>query len=230
MATTVLAIGGLSNEEKTTTPSGGYVANQLVQAPSGLCGYTMQPFAASEGDLMTIRTDGVVQLPCASAIVADIGDEAWWDSTNDTILKYPVTPGWRAGTFNVAKTDAQTVCMVELNAVRPDRGVITITADTTLTDGQSGAIVTNTGASGAVAATLPPAVPGLMFTGRVSVAQELRFEPNGTDTISLPSTGVPGAAGKYLTANAIGETVVLLCVVAGSWSVMGYTGTWTAEA
>lgn len=73
-------------------------------------------------------------------------------------------------------------------------------------------------------------MPGLHYYFRVSVAQELRIDPNGSETISLPSTGVPGAAGKYLTADAIGETVRLVCAVTGSWSVFGHTGTWTAEA
>jgi hypothetical protein len=65
---------------------------------------------------------------------------------------------------------------------------------------------------------------------RVGAAQELRIDPDGTEVISLPSTGVPGAAGKYLTANADGETVQLVCTKAGQWNVFGFTGTWTAEA
>lgn len=230
MAVTALLIGGLPTEEKKTVPSGGYLANQFVQAPSGLAGFMDRNYAATAGEIVTIRTEGVAQLPCASGTLADIGDEAWFDSTNDVIVKYPVTPGWRAGEFHVAKVDGQTVCQVKLNAVRPDRGVITKTADYTLSDGESGAVVTNTGASGTITFTLPPAVPGLKYKARVSVAQQLRLDPDETETISLPSTGVPGAAGKYLVADAIGETVSLECVVAGSWSVMGYTGTWTAEA
>lgn len=230
MATSFIGNGGLSTEEKTTVPSGGYIASQFVQAPSGKAGFVDQPFAAAVGQPVTIRTDGVGSLPCASAILADAGDEAWWDSTNDTIVKSPVTPGWRAGVFRQEKIDGQTQALVALNSPRPDPGVITKTADYTLTDAESGACVTNTGASGTITYGLPPAVPGLKFRGRVSVAQQMRLDPNGSETISLPSTGVPGAAGKYLVADAIGETVSLECVVAGSWSVMGYTGTWTAEA
>ena len=104
------------------------------------------------------------------------------------------------------------------------------TAGDTLTTAESGSIHTNTGASGAITIVLPAATVGLEYFFRVGAAQELRIDPNGTETISLPSTGVPGAAGKYLTADAVGETVHLVCCAAGSWSVMGYTGTWTAEA
>lgn len=103
-------------------------------------------------------------------------------------------------------------------------------ANYTVTANDSGTGFTNTGASGAITFALPAATVGLHYRFRVSVAQELRIDPNGSETISLPSTGVPGGAGKYLTADAIGETVHLVCAVAGTWSVFGYTGTWTAEA
>lgn len=104
------------------------------------------------------------------------------------------------------------------------------TADDTLTTAESGSVHTNTGASGTITIALPAATVGLEYFFRVGAAQALRIDPNGSETISLPSTGVPGAAGKYLVADAAGETVHLVCGVAGSWSVMGYTGTWTAEA
>lgn len=104
------------------------------------------------------------------------------------------------------------------------------TGDDTLTAAESGSVHTNAGAAGAVTLTLPAAVVGLEFFFQVEEAQELRIDPDGTETISLPSNGVPGAAGKYLTANAAGETVHLMCCKAGTWGVMGYTGTWTAEA
>jgi hypothetical protein len=222
---------GVSHEEIATVPSGGYIASQFVQAPSGLAGFVDQPFAAPyQGPDVTIRTAGNVQLPCASATLASAGDAAWWDSANDTLLPYPAAAGWYAGTFQVAKVDGATTAIVALNRLPKEQPVLTKTADYTLTVADSGSTVSTTGASGTVVLSLPAAVPGLRYTGRVGAAQELRFDPNGSETISLPSTGVPGAAGKYLTANAIGETVELVCVVAGTWSVLGYTGTWTAEA
>lgn len=105
------------------------------------------------------------------------------------------------------------------------------TANYTIVDNtDNGKLFTNTGASGAITFSLPAATVGMRYRFFVGAAQELRIDPNGTETISLPSTGVAGAAGKYLVADAIGETVELVCAVAGSWACFGYTGTWTAES
>lgn len=100
----------------------------------------------------------------------------------------------------------------------------------TLTPAQSGAIISNLGASAAAVYALPAATPGLEFEFLVEVAQELRIDPNGTETIALPSSGVQGAAGKYLTADAVAERVRLVCLTAGTWDVLDFAGTWTAEA
>lgn len=103
------------------------------------------------------------------------------------------------------------------------------TAGDTLTTSESGTAHSNTGASGTITIVLPAATVGLRYIFALGAAQQLRIDPNGTETISLPSTGVPGAAGKYLVADAVGENVELVCYVAGNWSVRCYTGTWTAE-
>jgi hypothetical protein len=103
-------------------------------------------------------------------------------------------------------------------------------ADYVILAGECGSCFNNFGAAGAVTLTLPPAEDGLWFDFAVRTAQQLRVDPNGTDTISLPSNGVPGAAGKYLWADAVGETVRLSCMGGSNWAVYGYTGSWTAEA
>jgi hypothetical protein len=112
------------------------------------------------------------------------------------------------------------------------RGVLDVehhTANDTLTTAENGTCHTNKGAGGAITLALPAATVGLHYYFYVGAAQALQIDPNGTETISLPSTGVAGAAGKHLTANAIGETVHLMCCEAGTWAVLGFTGTWTAE-
>lgn len=109
------------------------------------------------------------------------------------------------------------------------RGATAKTANYTVKAYESGQTFTTVGAAGAVVFAMPAATLGLEYFFRVGAAQELRIDPNGTETIALPSTGVQGAAGKYLTADADGETVHLICTKAGQWSVFGFTGTWTAE-
>lgn len=100
----------------------------------------------------------------------------------------------------------------------------------TLKSSESGSTITNAGASGAITVALPPAEVGLHFRFYVAVAQELRIDPNGTETVALPSTGAASAAGKYIGADAVGEWVDLICVAAGAWARLGYSGTWTAES
>lgn len=119
------------------------------------------------------------------------------------------------------------------NQTLSGQGLINVeahTASDTLTTGENGTLHTNAGAAGAITFTLPAATVGLHYYFVVDAVQELRIDPNGTETISLPSTGAAGAAGKYLTANAQGESVHLVCAKAGTWAAMSYTGTWTAEA
>jgi hypothetical protein len=112
---------------------------------------------------------------------------------------------------------------------RARRGVEAKTADyTVVTPTDNGKTFTNTGATGAVTFALPAATVGQWYRFKVKAAQELRIDPNGTQTIALPSTGAQQAAGAYLTANADGEGCEIECVKAGEWEVNYYTGTFTA--
>jgi hypothetical protein len=108
------------------------------------------------------------------------------------------------------------------------RTVSAKTADYTVLTTDIGTTFTNEGASGAVTFALPPATVGLWFRFKSKAAQELRVDPNGTETIALPSSGAQQAAGAYLTFNADGEGIEIECVKAGVWEVNWYTGTVTA--
>lgn len=101
---------------------------------------------------------------------------------------------------------------------------------TVVANTDNGKTFTNTGASGAVTFALPAATVGQWYRFTLGAAQELRIDPNGTETIALPSTGAQSAAGKYIVADAAGEGVEIECVAAGAWAVRAYIGTWTAES
>lgn len=112
---------------------------------------------------------------------------------------------------------------------REKRAVEIKTANyTVVADTDNGESFSNEGASGAVTFALPAATVGQWYRFYVLAAQELRIDPNGTETIGLPSTGVQQSAGAYIVADAAGESVEIQCVKAGQWQINRYIGTWTA--
>lgn len=97
----------------------------------------------------------------------------------------------------------------------------------TLTEAESGSIHGNLGATAAVTLTLPAsASAGTEFTFAVQAAQELRVDP-GTATIRDNSGQT---AGKYKSADAVGECLTVVADSNGDWAVTAKSGTWTEEA
>ena len=93
----------------------------------------------------------------------------------------------------------------------------------------SSATVDNTPSGSAAVFNLPAALPGMFFRFVVKSAFAMRINPDGTETIGLPSSGAQQAQGKYIEADAVGEYVDIQCVTAGTWDTFGYRGTWTVE-
>ena len=93
----------------------------------------------------------------------------------------------------------------------------------------AGAIVNNAPSGSAAVFNLPAALVGMEFYFYVLSAFALRINPDGTETIGLPSSGVQQAAGKYIEADAVGEYVHIACVKAGQWETLDYRGTWGVE-
>jgi len=99
-------------------------------------------------------------------------------------------------------------------------------SDDTLTVTESGSVHTNLGATGIVTLTLPASAPeGTVFSFAVQAAYELRVEP-GTAAIRDDSGQ---AAGKYKSADAIGECLTLVADENGDWVTIAKNGTWTEE-
>jgi len=100
------------------------------------------------------------------------------------------------------------------------------TGDDTLTESESGGVHTNLSATATVTLTLPASAPaGTIFHFAVQAAEELRIDP-GSATIR---DDCGQTAGKYKSADAIGDS---LCIVAdgnGDWVTIAKNGTWTEE-
>jgi hypothetical protein len=96
----------------------------------------------------------------------------------------------------------------------------------------NGTLFTNTGASGTITGTLPVATVGLQYYFAVGAAEILRVDPDGSETITTPAdTPATTGGGKYLenVNGVIGETLHVICAVAGTWNVIGHVGLWTNE-
>jgi hypothetical protein len=100
------------------------------------------------------------------------------------------------------------------------------TSNDTLTAAESGSVHSNLGATGTVTLTLPASAPaGTVLNFAVQAAYELRIDP-GTATIRDDSGQT---AGKYKSADAIGECLSLVADSNGDWATIVKNGTWTEE-
>lgn len=87
-----------------------------------------------------------------------------------------------------------------------------------------GAVLANSGATGAVVFTLPSAQPGMRLTATVIAAFNLTLDLPTGDIIRGMTT-----SGQTVSADAAGETLELVCVVPTVWELIGAVdGTWTA--
>jgi hypothetical protein len=219
----------------------------LDKTTTGLkfAGYAIRGGVGTAGDNAVVERRGTRWLPHAgTATAAMVGGMAYGDSDE----KVTDVPPSQSGGFDHVigriididtATNEMKIDLEDSNAREVGDGIGGVgsyglveakTGDYTVLAADHGKTFTTVGAAGTVTFAMPAAVLGHRNEFRVGAAQELRIDPNGTEVIALPSTGVAGAAGKYLTANADGETVEIECTKAGQWSVFGFTGTWTAEA
>ena len=90
--------------------------------------------------------------------------------------------------------------------------VYNITSNTTITAAQcQGKTITNSGATGAVVATLPTATVGLIVHFSCKAAQNFDINPHGSETIRY----ITDAAGDAVRISTLGEYLTLVCEEAG---------------
>lgn len=201
--------------------------------------------AITAGNPVYAADDGKVAAT-GTIVVGTAREAATADGDQIEILPLPdsATPGDGSVTTDKLAANAVTVAKLATtldlssNVLTFPAGQVgnfkrTVTVDTdgaTLTASDSGKIITNTGAGAAATFVLPAAAAGLEFIFFVNAAYELRIDPAGSETIALPSSGAQSAAGKYISADAVGEWVHIVAIGTGAWQRLGYAGTWTAES
>lgn len=109
---------------------------------------------------------------------------------------------------------------------RITRRVLNKTANYTVTADDlsfGGALLSNSGATGAVVFALPAAKAGMSLIAAVNAAFNLTLDLPASDVISGLAT-----AGQTYSADAAGESLYLVCAVDGIWTRVALNGTWTA--
>lgn len=102
------------------------------------------------------------------------------------------------------------------------------TADDTLTVYESGKVVTNLGATGAVTLTLPQnATAGCWFIACVLAAQQLRIDPGAAGAFYFG--GAKQTDDKYIWADDEAESMIFVSLGNGDWMAMALVGTWTVQ-
>ena len=176
----------------------------------------------SKTELTTADFDGLADIT-SSATEVNVLDGI---ATTLTAAELSLLDGSTAGTVVASKA---LVAGSDSAISGMKRKIVAAPVGAVLTAAHSGNIYTNTGAGAAASWDLPAVTAGLEYFFFVTTAQELRINPNALETIGLPSTGAQQAGGKYITADAAGEYVHIVCITAGQWETLNYRGTWGVE-
>jgi len=173
------------------------------------------------------ETGGEVYIPAATATGTWAGKEdniAYFDNGYKFI---PAINGWTAFI-----TDELLYYKFDGTSwIKQSQGLFPVEAKTgnytIVTPDDNGKLFTNTGAGGTITFSLPAATLGQHYFFAIGAAQELQVDPQPSENISLPSTGVLQGNGVDIFSNVVGETLHVICAVAGTWNVWGNTGTWS---
>jgi hypothetical protein len=156
------------------------------------------------------------------------------DEYND-FPEMATTPHIRLAIVSTSNGDIDSItdCRTGHNIVMPygagglKKTIEAHTSDDTLIVAESGSVHSNLGVTGTVMLILPASAPaGTVFSFAVQAAHELRISP-GVATIRDVSGQT---AGKYKSADAIGECITLVADANGNWATIAKSGTWTEQA
>lgn len=158
----------------------------------------------------------------ASGAVAQVGTSSS-SSTDNALARFDGTTGKVIQTSPIIVTDAGALEGLQVTVTPKTQAA----SPYTVTNGDSGKVFTNEGASSIVTFNLPTAVAGLEYTFVVQDADGLTVVASAGDTIRI-ATAVSAVAGN-ISATAIGATVRLVAINATEWVSVATNGTITVN-
>ena len=228
------------------TPAAAVYAGNIINI-GAVCGFAPRDIAASA--LGTLAVTGVIRVPFVGGVVANVGDNVWWDADGtpyggaaDGACTCGAAAGdWWVGTLVKATSATGATCDVALNLVNPnlpawqEKTHITTAIDRTLSAAvDSGAVIHVTAATKTV--TLPVGVVGMDYIVQNDVADagtKLVVDLNGSEIIAGANLTIAGTKTADLTAatGIRGDYLHLVCnVAATSWRCVARRGVWVTSA
>lgn len=228
------------------TPVAAVYAGNIINLGS-VCGFAPRDIGASA--LGTIAVTGVIRAPFVGGIVANIGDNVWWDANGTPYggaatgaMTVDATAGdWWVGTLTAATSATGTTCDIALNQENldlpawPEKTHIDISTNDTLAAADHSGSVVHITADG-IEVTLPGGVVGMEYIVQNDMADGdsiIKIIPDGTeeleganitlaaaDTINL--TKDTGIRGDFLHLEAVVQAAAM------AWKVTAKRGIWEA--
>ena len=227
------------------TPTAATYAGNIVQIGS-VCAVAAQDIAASA--LGAVAVSGVIRAPYVGGVVANIGDNVWWDAdgtpyggaADGACTTAAASGDWWVGTLVAATSATGTTCDVALNLENPNlpawigKTHFTTAADKTVTAADHSGSVYHVTVD-AKTITLPVGVVGMDYIVQNDVADGgalVTVDLNGNEIIAganLTIAATKTANNTKLTANR-GDYLHLVCnAAASSWRCVGKRGVWVTS-
>ena len=189
-------------------------------------GDSLVSFAGSSGVTLADDTAAVYLYLDSSGTLVTNEYASWPDMAMDRHVRLAVVTTSSGDITSIADMrDHHSIAMPGVGA-GASITIVNHTADATLTEGQSGMVHTNRGATGMITLTLPAnATEGITFRFAVQAVQSLAVDP-GAATIR---DDCGQTADKYKWANAIGECIEFVADSNGNWITISKRGTWLEE-
>lgn len=227
------------------TPTAAVSSGNIIQA-GAISAFSSHDIAAS--GLGAVATKGVIRAPFVGGVVANIGDNVWWDangtpyggSADGACTCNAAAGDWWVGTLVRATSATGATCDVALNVENTNMPAwlgkthITTAIDRTLTAADDSGSVTHVTVD-AVTVTLPTGVVGMEFIVVNDVANAgalVRVDLDGNEIIAganLTIAATKLADNTKLTAKR-GDYLHLICnVAATSWRCVNKRGIWVTS-
>lgn len=105
-------------QRETFIASGALVPGAMIETPDGLAALVVGVRNVANGQEVTVTTDAIVSLPCASGTTFAVGALPQWDRATNLVVAAGGAGDYVLGSAWRAKTSGQAVAIIRLNRAK----------------------------------------------------------------------------------------------------------------